>query len=112
MSSSPMFACCVLGEFDDVDFYRQITRGLGADGLPVRSRSRGHGRAPFAATSSARRRTGRGPRRRVAWSVTGVRGGVGATHHRGQPGLAFGRRCDRHTVLLDPDLHCGDARCC
>ena len=57
---------------------------------------------------AARRWWKPGPAGRVL-TITGVRGGVGATTVAVNLAWHFGVTADRHTVLLDPDLHRGTA---
>jgi pilus assembly protein CpaE len=101
---------CVLliGEVDSVDFYREVTRKLGAQDYLSK---------PLTSDKVARRFgeivAGRAP---VADSVqggglvviTGVKGGVGATTLAVNLAGHFGVSMSRHTVILDPDLHLGD----
>jgi pilus assembly protein CpaE len=99
----------VIGEPHDVDFYRQVTRGLGsAEYLPkplTRDMVSRHF-APLVAGQSASRETMQGGR---IVTVTGVRGGVGATTVAAQLAWHFAVDMRRHTALLDPDLHMGTA---
>ena len=98
----------LIGEVDSVDFYREVTRKLGAQDYLSK---------PLTSDKVARRFgeivAGRAP---VADSVqggglvviTGVKGGVGATTLAVNLGGHFGVSMSRHTVILDPDLHLGD----
>jgi pilus assembly protein CpaE len=101
---------CVLliGEVDSADFYREVTRTLGAqdylskpltnDKVARRFGEVVAGRAPVADSAQ-----GGG-----LVVVTGVKGGVGATTLAVNLGGHFGVSMGRHTVILDPDLHLGD----
>jgi pilus assembly protein CpaE len=102
---------CVLliGEVDSVDFYREVTRKLGAQDYLSK---------PLVSDKVARRFgeivAGRAPAAdRVRGGgmvvITGVKGGVGATTLAVNLGGHFGVSMSRHTVILDPDLHLGDA---
>jgi pilus assembly protein CpaE len=105
----PDVCVLVIGELDGVDFYREITRGLGAaDYLPkplTRDKVARHfamlvrGQAPVTEALLGGRAVG----------ITGVRGGVGATTIATNLAWHFGVTLRRHTVLFDPDLHLGAA---
>jgi pilus assembly protein CpaE len=99
----------VVGDPNELDFYRQVTKGLGAMEYLARPLSRdqvarhfgpliaGHGAASEKANSG----------RTV--TVTGVRGGVGATTVASHLAWLFAVDARRHTLLLDSDLHMGTA---
>lgn len=99
----------VIGEFTDVDFYREVTRGLGAHEYLPKPLTRDMvvrlfipviiGQAAAAQDVSGGR----------VITVTGARGGVGATTIAVNLAWHFGVLRNRHTVLLDPDLHTGSA---
>lgn len=105
----PDVCVLVIGEVDGMEFYREITRGLGAaDYLPkplardLVSRHFGGfvlGRAPSSSTSMGGR----------VLAVTGVRGGCGASSVSANLAWHFGVTLRHHTVLVDPDLHRGNA---
>lgn len=105
----PDVCVLVVGELNNADFYREVTRGLGAaDYLPkplTRDKIARHfgafvvGQAPAAEGMLGGR----------AIAVTGVRGGVGSTTISVNLSWHFGVWMRRHTVLLDPDLHLGMA---
>jgi pilus assembly protein CpaE len=97
----------VVGDREDVGFYRQLTRGLGvADYLykPLTAAMVAEHFGPVV----ARRRLGaaqaRGGR---LLTVTGVRGGVGASTIAANLGWYLAGIAHRHTVVLDADLHRG-----
>ncbi|GAC1340315.1 MAG: AAA family ATPase [Acetobacteraceae bacterium] len=104
----PDVSVLVVGDIDSVDFYRTITRGLGAsDYLPkpiMADKIARHVRALVA---------GQDPGREIQAAgfvvVTGARGGVGATTLAVNLAGHLGVTLRRHTVLLDPDLISGDA---
>lgn len=99
----------VIGEIRDVDFYRQVTRGLGiAEYLskPVTRDMVSRHFAPFLMGQGTARETMQGGR---IVAVTGARGGVGATTIAAHLSWHFAVDMRRHTVLLDPDLYLGDA---
>jgi len=107
--TEPDVRVLVIGELSNVDFYREVTRGLGALeylSKPITrdmvSRHFGPlivGRTPSLESSQGGR----------VITITGVRGGVGATTLAVNLAHHFGIASDRHTVLLDPDLHLGTA---
>jgi pilus assembly protein CpaE len=103
----PDVCVLVVGEVEHADFYREITRGLGAAeylSKPVtRDRVLRHF-GPFAQGSAFAAPQMAGGR---AIAVTGVRGGVGATTIAVNLAWHFGVGMRRHTVLLDPDTHLG-----
>ena len=105
----PDVCVLVVGELNNADFYREVTRGLGAaDYLPkplTRDKvSRHFGPFMLGQTPAAEGVLGG---RAVA--ITGVRGGVGTTTLAANLAWHFGVAMRRHTVLLDPDLHLGTA---
>lgn len=99
----------VVGELSDVDFYREVTRGMGAREYLAKPLTRDMvvrlfipviiGQASAAQDVSGGR----------VITVTGARGGVGATTIAVNLAWHFGVLRNRHTVLLDPDLHTGSA---
>lgn len=105
----PDVCVLVIGELDGLEFYREITRGLGAaDYLPkplARDLVIRHfgsfvlGRSPSASTAMGGR----------VIAVTGVRGGAGASSIAANLAWHFGVTLHHHTVLVDPDLYRGNA---
>ncbi len=99
----------VIGDLEDVNFYRHITRGLGALEYLYKPLSRDmvarHFR-PFVADETHHAEGMLGGR---VVTVTGARGGVGATTIAANLAWHFGVAARRHTVLLDPDLYRGSA---
>jgi pilus assembly protein CpaE len=98
----------VIGDVDSAEFYREITRGLGANEyLPK----------PVTANKVSRHITAITAGQALGGEVqaggfvvlTGVRGGVGATTIAVNLAGHLGVTLRRHTVLLDPDLYSGDA---
>jgi pilus assembly protein CpaE len=105
----PDVCVLVVGELNNADFYREVTRGLGAaDYLPkplTRDKvSRQFG--PFVLGQTPSTEGVLGGR---AVAITGVRGGAGATTLATNLAWHFGVAMRRHTVLLDPDLYLGTA---
>nr|WP_321985768.1 cellulose synthase operon protein YhjQ/BcsQ [uncultured Lichenicoccus sp.] len=104
----PEVQVLVTGDARDVDFYRQVTRGLGsAEYLPkplTRDMVSRHF-APLMAGQTASHEIIQGGR---MVTVTGVRGGTGATTIAVHLAWHFAVDMRRHTALLDPDLHMGN----
>ena len=106
----PDVCVLVIGEIDHVDFYREVTRSMGASEYLAKPLTRDTVARHFGAFLSGQFRAGPevalGGR---AVSVTGVRGGVGATTVAVNLAWNFGVALHRHTVLVDPDIHLGAA---
>ena len=99
----------VIGDRDDLNFYRQITHGLGVLEYLYRPLMRdmlsryfgpliAHGAPVFEGVQGGR-----------VVTVTGARGGTGASTIAANLAWHFGVEAGRHTVLLDADLHRGTA---
>ncbi len=105
----PDVCVLVIGELDGMEFYREITRGLGAADYLAKPLARDlvirHfgsfvlGRSPLASTAMGGR----------VVAVTGVRGGCGASTIATNLAWHFGVTLRHHTVLVDPDLYRGNA---
>jgi pilus assembly protein CpaE len=98
----------VIGERQDAAFYRQLTRGLGVLEYlfkPLTQEMVARHLLPYLRQGSTQRdmhlRGGR------VITVTGVRGGVGATTIAANLAWHLGEEARRHTVLYDADLHAG-----
>ncbi|BDG72039.1 AAA family ATPase [Roseomonas fluvialis] len=98
----------VIGERTDAAFYRQLTRGLGVLEYlfkPLSQEMVARHLLPYLRQGSTQRdmhlRGGR------VITVTGVRGGVGATTIAANLAWHLGEEARRHTVLYDADLHAG-----
>ncbi len=97
----------VVGDANDLDFYRQVTKGLGALEYLAKPLTRDRVARHFGpliaghAAASEKANSGR------TVTITGVRGGVGATTVATQLAWLFAVDARRHTLLLDPDLHMG-----
>ncbi|MBU6497146.1 MAG: AAA family ATPase [Rhodospirillales bacterium] len=107
--SEPDVRVLVIGALDNLDFYREVTRGMGALEYLTKPLTRDRVTRHFGPLL-----TGAGPVSETALggriiTVTGVRGGVGATTVAVNLAYHFGVTADRHTLLLDPDLHRGMA---
>src|SRR3984957_14368643 len=103
----PDVCVLVVGEVEHADFYREVTRGLGAAeylSKPLTREKVQRHFGPYAQGSAFAAPAMLGGR---AIAVTGVRGGVGATTIAVNIAWHFGVGLRRHTVLLDPDTHLG-----
>ncbi len=97
----------VIGETDDVDFYRQITRGMGVMEYlfkPITREAVARHFAPLISRKAVGQDTARGGR---VIAVMGARGGVGATTIAGNLSWMLGVTAKRHTVFVEADLHMG-----
>jgi pilus assembly protein CpaE len=108
----PSAQVLVIGNSAELAFYREVTRGLGAQEYLARPLTRDAVRRhfmpllldkPSAAIASENIASGK------VISVTGARGGVGTTTVAANLAWYFGQQASRHTALLDPDLHFGSA---
>jgi pilus assembly protein CpaE len=99
----------VIGDREDLNFYRQMTHGLGVLEYLYRPLMRDmvaryfgplilHGAPAFEGVQGGR-----------VVTVTGARGGTGASTIAANLAWHFGVEARRHTVLLDADLHRGTA---
>lgn len=99
----------VVGDATDLTTYREITRGLGAAEYLSKPLTRdlvAQHFAPLARGQAPEASMARGGR---FITVTGVRGGVGASVIAASLAWHLGHTLRRHTVLLDSDLHLGTA---
>ena len=99
----------VVGEITSLDFYREVTRSMGAVEYLAKPLTRDKVLRLFAPviigrpTATPELEGGR------VITVTGARGGVGATSIAVSLAWHFGVERSRHTVLVDPDLQTGTA---
>lgn len=105
----PDVCVLVIGEINHVDFYREVTRGLGAADYLSKPLSRDTVARHFLPFLRGHAPTAQGVLGGRAIAITGVRGGVGATTMAVNLAWNFGVWMRRHTVLLDPDIHMGSA---
>ncbi len=97
----------VVGDQDDVNFYRQVTRGLGALEYLSKPLTRdlvARQFGPLLNRHSLPQSSVLGGR---LVTITGSRGGVGASTIAANLGWYLGAEAKRHTVVLDTDLHRG-----
>ena len=105
----PDVCVLVIGEHDSTDFYREVTRGLGAADYLAKPLTRESVARHFGSFV-----LGRGPSSEAVLggrvlTVSGVRGGVGASTVAANLAWYLGATLRHHTVLLDPDLYRGTA---
>ena len=105
----PDVCVLVVGEVNHAEFYREVTRGLGAADYLPKPLTREKVARHFGAFVMGQAPSSQGVLGGRAIAVTGVRGGVGATTLAVNLSWHFGVFMRRHTVLLDPDLHLGMA---
>ena len=99
----------VIGDRQDVDLYRQLTRTLGvAEYLykPLNAEVVAQHFGPFITPASVSATTVQGGR---VLAITGVCGGAGATTLAANLAWHLATEVKRHTVLLDANLHTGTA---
>jgi pilus assembly protein CpaE len=103
----PATRLLVLGDTDDVDLYRHIIRNTGAIDYifkPVTLEMIGRQLAPLITRQSPAGDSARGGR---VIAVMGARGGVGASMVAANLAWRLGVDSNRHTVLIDADMHAG-----
>jgi pilus assembly protein CpaE len=105
----PDVCVLVIGEVDSVDFYREVTRNLGAQDYLAKPLTNDKVARHFGAVIAGRAPAAEGVQGGGLVIITGVSGGVGATTLAVNLAGHFGVSMRRHTVILDPDLHLGDA---
>ncbi len=97
----------LIGEYNDVNFYRHSTRILGVKEYlfkPITRDMVARHFGPVIQNRSHRPESLGGGR---VVTITGVRGGVGASTVAVNLAWHLGKRANRHTVLLDADLYRG-----
>lgn len=97
----------LIGEYNDVNFYRHATRILGVKEYlfkPITRDMVARHFGPVILNRSRRPDSLQGGR---VVTVTGVRGGVGASTIAMNLAWHLGKRANRHTVLVDGDLYRG-----
>ncbi len=104
----PDVSVLVIGDVSNMDFYREVTRGMGAADYFAK---------PLTPDLVARHFVsfleGKGPGQSIVGgrsiAITGVRGGTGATTIAVNLAWHLGVTLHHHTVLLDPDILMGNA---
>jgi pilus assembly protein CpaE len=97
----------LIGEYNDVNFYRHATRILGVKEYlfkPITRDMAARHFGPIIMNRSRRPETLQGGR---VVTITGARGGVGASTIAANLAWHLGKRANRHTVLVDADLYRG-----
>ncbi len=97
----------VIGDTDDVDFSRHITRGMGVMEYifkPITREAVARHFAPLITRKTIGQEATRGGRVVV---VMGARGGVGSTTIAGNLAWLLGVMAKRHTVFVESDIHMG-----
>ncbi|HUB10741.1 MAG TPA: hypothetical protein VMB34_02200 [Acetobacteraceae bacterium] len=105
----PDVCVLVIGDTNNVDFYREVTRGLGAADYLAKPLTRDTVARHFSAFLRGKTPASQAALGGRSISITGVRGGVGATTLAVNLAWNFGVGMRRHTVLLDPDIQRGSA---
>ncbi len=105
----PDVCVLVIGETNNVDFYREITRGMGAADYLAKPLTRDIVARHFSAFLRGKTPGAQATMGGRSIAITGVRGGVGATTLAVNMAWNFGVLMRRHTVLLDPDIQTGSA---
>jgi len=103
----PSVRVLVIGETDEVEFYRDITHGFGvAEYLfkPITREAVARHFVPMITHKTLREDTAGGGR---VVAVMAARGGAGATTIAGNIAWYLGISGKRHTVFIDTDLHTG-----
>jgi pilus assembly protein CpaE len=97
----------LIGEFNDVNFYRHATRILGVKEYLFKPITRDMVARHFGPVILNRSRRPEALQGGRVVTVTGVRGGVGASTIAANLAWHLGKRANRHTVLVDADLYRG-----
>lgn len=97
-----------IGDRSDLDFYRQITRGVGCADYLAKPLTREMVLRHFAPLVSGRAAETGATRGGHFLAVTGTRGGAGATTIASYLAWHFAVDRRQHTALLDVDLHRGN----
>ncbi|WP_337876069.1 P-loop NTPase [Elioraea sp.] len=99
----------VVGERDEVDFYRDLTRNLGVTEYLPKPLTRDLVSRTFLPLIANRPPAHLGQRGGRVVMVTGVRGGVGASTIAANLAVHLADEARRHVALVDLDLHTGTA---
>ena len=98
----------LIGEFNDVNFYRHATRILGVMEYLFKPITRDMVARHFGPVILNRSRRPEALQGGRVVTITGVRGGAGASTIAVNLAWYLGRRTNRHTVLVDSDLYRGN----
>lgn len=99
----------VIGDRQDLGFYRELTRGLGIIEYLYKPLTPAIVARTFGPIIARRPNAEVAMRGGRVVTVTGARGGVGATTIAANLAWYLAETAQRHTVLLDTDLHLGTA---
>ena len=102
----PDVCVLVVGDIHDITFYREVTRGLGAMEYLAKPLTRDIVARHFGQFVRGQTRTGVVMGGRMI-TLTGAQGGAGTSLLAANLAWHLGTERNRHTVLLDGDLHCG-----
>jgi len=105
----PDVCVLVIGEHDSTDFYREVTRGLGAADYLAKPLTRDSVARHFGGFVLGKSPSSEAVLGGRVLTVTGVRGGVGASTIAANLAWYLGAILRHHTVLFDPDLYRGIA---
>ncbi|MDE2006813.1 MAG: hypothetical protein KGI51_09625 [Rhodospirillales bacterium] len=105
----PDVCVLVIGEHDSTDFYREVTRGLGAADYLAKPLTRENVARHFGGLVMGKAPSSDSVLGGRVLTVTGVRGGVGASTIAANLAWLLGATLRHHTVLVDPDLYRGTA---
>lgn len=105
----PHVIVLVIGELSDLDFYRAVTRDLGAAEYLARPLTRDTVARHFGPFALGEAPAADGVLGGRLLTVTGVRGGIGASTLAVNLAWHFGVTAHHHTVLLDPNVQTGTA---
>jgi pilus assembly protein CpaE len=105
----PDVCVLVIGDSTSVDFYREVTRRLGANEYLPKPLTNDKVARNFGSLFGGQGATDEKVQGGRTVAITGVGGGVGATTLAANLAWHFGVSMHRHTVLLDTDLYLGDA---
>jgi pilus assembly protein CpaE len=97
----------LIGEFNDVNFYRHATRILGVKEYLFKPITRDMVARHFSPVIMNRSRRPESLQGGRVVTITGVRGGVGASTIAANLAWHLGKRANRHTILVDADLYRG-----
>lgn len=105
----PDVCVLVIGDRDSTDFYREVTRGLGAADYLAKPLTRDSVARHFGGFVLGKAPSSEAVLGGRVITVTGARGGAGASTVTSNLAWYLGVTLHHHTVLLDPDLYRGTA---
>lgn len=96
-----------IGELQNVNFYRTITKGMGIKEYLPKPLTRANIEYNFLPVIGNLKTEAQGPRSGRMVTISGARGGVGTSTIATNLAWFIGTGLHRHTVLLDAELHSG-----